>query len=149
MNVEQSSRESTSRVYERIRTPEQAEKHIQLVRWGENPICPYCESTRVGEHTSSEDRRARFQCYSCKRAFGVTIGTIFQGTHIPLDKWITLASLILNGGPLPNTSELARYLDLRRQTVTAMIKKIKEGLGDEQTRSFLVKIVGDDQGGIV
>ena len=68
-------------VYRRWPTREACIRHLEAVRWGETPTCPYCASEAISRHRELT-REDRWQCQACKRSFAVTVGTIFHRTHI-------------------------------------------------------------------
>ena len=59
--------------------PDQAAciRHLEAVRWGDNPYCPHCKSERVARKADSE-RIGRWNCHACKSSFNVLSGKIFQ-----------------------------------------------------------------------
>ena len=77
--------------------PDQAAciRHLEAVRWGEAPQCPFCESPRVARKAERE-LVGRWNSHACKSSFNVLSGTIFEKTRIPLQKWFLAISLMLN-----------------------------------------------------
>ena|ERR1700730_14739427 len=65
-----------------FQTDEQAIDHLEKVRWHGHPVCPYCKSENIGQHVSGDRGNRRWQCRECTRAFSVTVGTLFHGTHM-------------------------------------------------------------------
>ena len=92
-------------------------KHLEKVRWGNKPICVYCNSDKVCKHT--EKNKERFQCWNCKKSFSVTVGTIFHRTHIELQKWFLVMLLMLNAKKkrfiLPNSKRF------RNETTNSLV----------------------------
>jgi transposase-like protein len=62
---------------------EECKKHLAFTRWGDTPVCPYCNCKKC--YTT----KSRFKCSKCKKLFSVTVGTIFHDSKIPLYKWYT------------------------------------------------------------
>ena len=83
-------------IFQSFKTQEQALGYLETVRWHDEPRCPYCQSANVGRHASSDRSMPRWQCRKCTRAFAVTIGTLFHGTHIPLRDWFLVLALMLD-----------------------------------------------------
>lgn len=49
-------------IYRRFPTKEDCLTHLETVRWGDSPHCPYCKSERVSKHTGQHARdRGSFQ----------------------------------------------------------------------------------------
>src|ERR1017187_679015 len=85
-------------IYRRFPTPEAAVAHLEAVRWGECPECPYCGSVGVSRNRdgSRELTASRWKCQKCLKSFSVTVGTIFHNSHVDLQRWFLLISLMLN-----------------------------------------------------
>lgn len=116
-------------IYRRFPTPEAATAHLEKVRWGASPICPYCGSDKAARHNETE--RSRWQCWGCNKSFSVTVGTIFHNSHVDLQRWFLLISLMLNAKKGLSTTQAARDLEMRRATVWSMMRRVREGLVDD------------------
>src|SRR5438552_16687938 len=74
-------------------TEDEARKMLERLRWPDGPICPHCGVIDDAKRMeSSEDSKTQLRdgvlnCRSCRKPFTVTVGTIFEGSHIPLAKW--------------------------------------------------------------
>ncbi len=66
----------TLKLLEKFPIEESCIKYLESIRWGENPICPYCEKIRKN-WTKRPDGRYNCQHYNCYKSFRVTVGTIF------------------------------------------------------------------------
>lgn len=133
-------------LFNSFQTPEQAIEHLEKVRWHGHPICPYCKSESVGRHASGDRKQQRWQCHGCTRAFSVTVGTIFHGTHIPLKQWFLMLSLMLNAKKSASAYQIARDLGMRRPTVWSMMHRVRTAMAnDPQQESLLYGIVEADE----
>jgi transposase-like protein len=74
---------------QRYHTEEACRDYLTHLRWPEGFVCPVCEG-RVGWI----DRRFRWTCQKCRRQSTVTVGTIFEGTHLPLQIWFRAVWLV-------------------------------------------------------
>ena len=102
-------------------------KHLETVRWGENPTCTYCAAEEVPKHR--EGHRNRWQCQTCKRRFSVTVNTIFHNTHIDLQRWFLLISLMLTKKDLSSV-QAARDIEIRQPTVWSMMHRVRKAMTD-------------------
>ncbi len=125
-------------LFRSFQTQEQALDHLEAVRWKGRPTCPYCASLSVGRHASGDRANQRWQCRDCSRAFSVTVGTIFHGTHIPLAKWFLVLALMLNAKKSASAYQIARDLGMRRPTVWSMMHRIRVAMDTDVHASRLL-----------
>ena len=104
------------------------------MRWGDEPICPYCESRNTAES------RHRHRCYDCKRSFSVTVGTVFQQTHIPLQKWFLAIALMLNAKKGVSALQLVRDLKINKNTAWRIMMQIRKAMQQTERRDLLTVI---------
>lgn len=133
-------------IFQSFQTQEQAIEHLEGVRWAGQPVCPYCGSVNAGRHASPDRNMARWQCRDCTRAFSVTIGTLFHGTHIPLRNWFLVLALMLNAKKSASAYQIARDLGMRRPTVWSMMQRIRTAMAaDSEQERLLHGIVEVDE----
>lgn len=101
--------------------------HIERVRWHGKPICPYCTSTRVTRVPNEQ----RHHCNACNTSFSATVNTIFHHTHLPLQKWFLAISLILNAQKGMSGRQLARDLEVNRNTAWYMGMRIRNAMFEQ------------------
>src|SRR5205085_523772 len=86
--------------------------HLEKVRWGTKPICPYCGSDR----STALPAEQRHHCNACDTTFSVTVGTVFHRTHLGLRKWFLAVLLVRNPKNRLSARQLARELQVNRNT---------------------------------
>lgn len=118
------------KIYDKFPTQEACLAHLEQIRWGEQPNCPYCSSVnKIYRHKEAE--KVRWQCGECTRSFSVTVGTIFHHTHVDLQKWFLLISLMLNAKKGLSAYQAARDIELRRPTVWSMMHRIRKAMAHD------------------
>jgi len=105
-------------------------RHLEDVRWGDDPRCPYCGGVSVARKVEGE-RVRRWNCHECKASFNVLAKTIFSKTHTPLPKWFLAIALVLNAKKSLSSYQLGRDLDLPQKTAYNMLMKIRSAMTDE------------------
>src|SRR5258708_6940033 len=81
-------------LFDRFNTDEAARLHLESIRWANGVVCPHCENadqTKFSAITKNKGTKVRAGlrcCLECRKQFTVTVGTIFEQTHIPLRKWV-------------------------------------------------------------
>lgn len=91
-------------INKRFGTREKCIKYMEKLRWDGVPKCPYCES----DNTVSIEKGFRHHCNSCKRSFSVLVGTIFENSRLPLNKWFVVIFLMLNAKKGMSAKEISR-----------------------------------------
>lgn len=117
-------------IYRRFPTKEAAIAHLEQVRWPDGPVCPQCGADTVSRKVE-RGQADRLQCWSCERSFSATVGTIFHNSHIDLQRWFLLISLMLNAKKGLSAMQAARDLEMRRPTVWSMMHRIRAALVDD------------------
>jgi transposase-like protein len=125
-------------LFQTFQTQEQAVEYLEKVRWHGKPVCPYCKSEAVGRHASGDRAGVRWQCRACTRAFSVTVGTLFHGTHVPLRNWFLVIALMLNAKKSASAYQIARDLGMRRATVWSMMHRIRTAMAEDPAQEELV-----------
>lgn len=113
-------------IFQKFPTQESCIQHLEHVRWGNTPVCPYCEST----NTYPLKGELRHHCNSCRRSFSVTVGTIFFDTRLPMQKWFLAIALILNAKKGISARQLARDIEVNKDTAWSMAMRIREAMQD-------------------
>ncbi|MBV9120859.1 MAG: transposase, partial [Chloroflexi bacterium] len=71
---------------------EEAQDFLVRWRWIDGIVCPKCGSDAgawtINRTERNGHQRKVYKCKSCRRQFSATVGTIFEDSHIPLNKWI-------------------------------------------------------------
>jgi len=94
-------------------TDEQARQHIETLLWPDGkPVCRKCGSANAYRMQGATCRPGLCRCRDCKRQFTVTVGTIFEDTHIPLRKWVRAFHLMCSSKKGISALQLQRNLGL-------------------------------------
>ncbi len=125
------------------RFPQESDCRIYLeqVRWQDKPICPYCNST----NSTLLPKEQRHHCNNCNTTFSVTVNTIFHQTHLPLQKWLLAVTLVLNAKKGIAARQLARDLEVNKNTAWRMGMKIRQAMIDTEQRNLLTGLVEMDE----
>jgi len=116
-------------------------EYLEQVRWHNKPVCPYCDSTNA----TPVPKEQRYHCNNCNTAFSVTVNTIFHHTHLPLQKWLLAVTLVLNAKKGIAARQLARDLEVNRNTAWRMGMKIRQAMIDTEQRNLLTGLVEMDE----
>jgi transposase-like protein len=127
-------------IQERFSTPEKAREYLETVHWPEGPVCPFCgEKTRIGSLNSAKVRPGLKKCYACRKQFTVTVGTIFEDSHIPLNKWLVAVYLLCSSKKGMSAHQLHRMLGVTYKTAWFMFHRLRFAV---QKTNFPTKLGG-------
>ncbi|PYS22631.1 MAG: IS1595 family transposase [Acidobacteria bacterium] len=151
---------------ERFSTVEAARAYLEAQRWPEGPECPHCglvgEAYKitpkpreiVTEYQTKSELKARrnrkprqglWKCAGCRKPFTVTVGTIFEDSHIPLNKWVIAVHLLCASKKGMSAHQLHRMLGVTYKTAWFMAHRIRYGMSQEPLASQLTGVVEADE----
>jgi transposase-like protein len=110
---------------------EKAREYLESLHWPNGPVCPRCEGTRATKVGGTTARPGVYNCNDCRRQFTVTVGTIFEDTKIPLNKWLYGFRLMSGSKNGVSASELRRHLGLSYKSAWFMAHRIRETMQDD------------------
>src|SRR6478672_725221 len=97
--------------------------------WPKGRICPHCgvvdQSTLM---TGSSHRPGLYQCNACREPFSVTVGTLYERSHIPLNKWLAATQLMMSSKKGMSALQIGRMLGLSKKTAWFLCHRIRESL---------------------
>jgi transposase-like protein len=94
---------------------------VASLRWADGPVCPRCGGK---EHSYLTTRRL-WKCKACKKQFSVKVGTIFEDSPIPLDKWLCSIWLIANSKNGVSSYELGRSVGISQKSAWFVLHRIR------------------------
>jgi len=129
-----------------FQTNEACESHLAKLRWNGKPICPHCESDRIG---GLKGKCKRYKCYGCRKKFSVKVGTIFENTKIPLLKWFIAIYMFTSHKRGISSCQLARDLKIGQKASWFLLHRIREVFkSEEHSFTGIVEIDETYVGGI-
>ena len=121
-----------------------ARLHIEGRRWHGAPVCPHC-----GEVHRIQTRKAEgyYRCLVCKIDFTVRTGTIFERSHVPLDKWLYAIYLLVTSRKGVSSLQLSKEIGVTQKTAWFMLQRLREACGTDSggDGGFLSGIVEADE----
>src|SRR6266540_6953027 len=125
---------------------------VESIRWPNGPICPHCgvideaypikpQKTRQGKVSA----RKLWKCKACKKQFTVTVNTIFERSHIPLNKWLLGVHLMCSAKNGVSAHELHRDLAIGYQAAWFMAHRVREAMRRPPLSDKFMGIVEADE----
>jgi len=99
-------------------------KLLEEIRFKENFYCPKCGSTG----TIYKYKDGRFKCKDCNEQFSLTKGTIFERSHIPLQKWFLTIYIFCSHKKGISSHQLSRDIGITQSSAWYMLHRIRTGM---------------------
>ena len=110
---------------------ESAREHLEELRWAKSRFCPHCgEAERTSPTESKNHKPGLYYCNACAKTFTVTVGTLFERSHVPLNKWMLAFHLMASSKKGISSHQLHRMLDVTYKTAWFMSHRIREAMKD-------------------
>jgi transposase-like protein len=131
----------------RFTDPEAAAEYLGAIRWPDGVVCPKCgESEREPYRLKSKATKRRlWKCRACRKQFTVQVGTIFEASHVPLNKWLLAFYLLCASKKGMSAHQLHRMLDVQYKTAWFMFHRIREAMSDPAFSARLSGVVEVDE----
>jgi transposase-like protein len=102
---------------------------VAEMRWPNGPYCPSCGHM---QHYWLESQK-RWKCKECWKQFSVKLGTIFEDSPIPLEKWLVALWMLVNCKNGVSSYEIARTIGVTQKSAWFMLQRLRLGLQDKET----------------
>src|SRR5579862_9390701 len=136
----------------RFADEESAISYFETIRWPKGPVCSHCSNSEKGsiyKRTANRESKVRvglWECGKCGKQFRATIGTIFEDSHIPLNKWLIAFYLICGAKKGMSAMQLQRHLGIGSyKTAWFMAHRIRHAMQDPTFSSPLKGTVEVDE----
>lgn len=105
-----------------------ARKWLEAHLWPDGPICPKCGT--VDNATPIKTREGWYQCNvkECRGQFTVTVGTLFERSKIPLNKWLMVAFLMCASKKGISTHQIHRMIGVSYKSTWFMTHRLREAM---------------------
>lgn len=104
-----------------------AREYLESIRWPTGTICPRCGSRNTAT-LNVRRQRGLHQCRDCRRQFTVTVGTVFERSHVPLHTWVQATYLLCSSKKGMSSHQIHRMLGVTYKTAWFMTHRIREAM---------------------
>ena len=117
-----------------FRDEETAFSKLESVLWPEGPVCSKCgvinDAHRIAANPGKKVRYGLYRCNACKAQFTVTVGTVFESSHIPVHKWLQASYLLCSSKKGISAKQIERTLQVTYKTAWFMMHRLREAMRD-------------------
>lgn len=127
-----------------------AREYLEGLRWPNGPVCPHCDNTGAWKITAKAGskkpaRKGLYKCQECQEQFTVTVNTIFEDSHIPLNKWLLAIHLLCASKKGMSAHQLHRMLGVTYKSAWFMAHRIRYMMGQPSYKQKLRGVIEADE----
>jgi transposase-like protein len=108
-----------------------AREYLEGLYWPHGPICRHCgnaDPKRIHKLDGKSTRRGVLWCNECDKPFTVTVGTVMEDSHIPLNKWVLAFYLMNSSKKGISAHQLHRALGISYKSAWFLAHRIREAM---------------------
>lgn len=131
--------------------PDQAREYLEEIRWPNGIACPTCGAMEIYRFEATARRNGKsgptrhlLKCKACKRQFTATVGTVFEDSHVPLNKWLAVIYLMCASKKGISAHQIHRMLGVTYKTAWFMCHRVRHAMRDKSV-TLLSGIVEADE----
>ncbi len=112
---------------------DKAREYLESIRWPNGPVCPHCgNKDKFYALKGKAHRPGLWKCANkdCRKQFSVTVGTVFERSHIPLPKWLMAAYLLCSSKKGISSHQLHRTLGVTYKTAWFLSHRIRHAMSN-------------------
>lgn len=108
---------------------DKAREWLETELWPNGAICPHCSSVACSTKIKGDSARdGLYMCNACRKQFTVTVGTIFERSHVPLNKWLLATFLMCASKKGISANQIHRMIGVSYKTAWFMCHRIREAM---------------------
>lgn len=123
---------------------------LESLRWPKGAICPHCKAAEVYKLTAkpgskSPVRKGVYKCAQCRKQFTVTVGTVFEDSHISIATWLQAIFILCSSKKAISAHQLHRMLGITYKSAWFMAHRIRYAMGTGPLAQMLQGTVECDE----
>lgn len=103
--------------------------HLEQLQWNGNPVSPFDPTSKVYKCSGG-----RYKCKNTGKYFNVKVGTIFEDTKIPLQKWFMALYILSSHKKGISSHQLAKDIDVTQKTAWFILHRLRYAFNHPTTK---------------
>jgi transposase-like protein len=120
---------------------------LESILWPDGAICPHCKNHKEKPiyklqpkaDSKAKVRKGVHKCGACRKQFTVTVGTIFEDSHLPISKWLMAIFIICSSKKSISALQLSRMLKITYKAAWFMAHRLRYAVSPEMPLNTLLK----------
>lgn len=109
--------------FEKFPDEKAAIEFLERMRWGDEGVyCPHCDC----ENVTKLKRFPYYLCNECRQKFTVRTDSIFERSHIPLNKWLYAMYMLQTARKGISSLQLSKELGISQKSCWFMLHRLRE-----------------------
>src|ERR1700730_7735804 len=110
-----------------------ARDFLESLLWPDGPACPHCGLIGCANQLHGKAHRdGVYKCKGCEKQYTVTVGTLFERSHIPLNKWLLILHLMVCSKKGVSAHQIHRMLGLTYKSAWFACHRLREAMRDNK-----------------
>jgi transposase-like protein len=118
---------STFKLFELFPDEASARTYLESRLWPDGVTCPECK----GKERLTVRKDGYYRCNLCKLDFTVRTGTIFERSHVPLNKWLYAMYLLVTARKGISSMQLAKEIGITQKSAWFVLHRLREACGKD------------------
>jgi transposase-like protein len=129
-------------VVKRFPDEKSCREYISQSRWNGKPVCVHCGHS---EKIYSINDGKLYKCAKCRKQFTVRVGTIFEDSALPIQKWFMAIYLLTAHKKGISSVQLGKDIQVTQKTAWFMLHRIRYAIRTKEFDKPLDGIVEVDE----
>lgn len=112
---------------------DKARELFESMRWPHGVTCPHCKADKseckdiykITPEKKSKTRKGVYCCAACRKQFTATVGTVFEGTHVPISKILMAIFILCSSKKSISSNQLHRMIGVTYKTAWFLTHRIR------------------------
>lgn len=115
-----------------LRDENSCREFLEFHRWHGEPICPHCHTQSKGHYQLKQkgEFKGLYKCRKCRLRFTATVGTMFEGSKLPLSKWFYAIYIFLSHKKGISSVQLSKDIEVTQKTAWFILERIRHNMKD-------------------
>lgn len=151
-------------IFENYSDEDNARAFVESLLWPNGTVCPHCglvgEAYRIVMKEKTPEqiaqlkkegkrhqkaRKGLWKCAGCRKQFTVTIGTVFEDSHIKLSRWVLAIHLFCASKKGISAHQIHRMLGITIKSAWFLMHRIRHAVAESPDASKMTGIVECDE----
>ena len=112
---------------------DKAREYLEKLYWPNGPICRHCgnaDAMKITKLAGKSTRPGVLWCNECGKPFTVTVNTVMEDSHIPLNKWVLVFYLMNASKKGMSAHQIHRTVNISYKTAWFLCHRVREAMAD-------------------